>query len=1160
MPQDWRTVKVFISSTFKDMQAERDQLVRFVFPQLREELLKRRIHLVDVDLRWGVTSEQNVLEVCTQIIDECRPRILCILGGRYGWTPPGREESITAQEIRCAALHRPEVKEYRFFYFRDRQVTAAIPEAAARAGGYREFPGPEEIAEYGPDEAKRRAQQRAEKLEALKQEVQDAGYEPFIYPAHWDKAQQRLVDLKAFGNRVYADLLGSIDDEFGKEPPAELDEFAVENAAMEAFIEERVERYVIGSRQPLLQELTAFAESEGPPNILVISGEPGSGKSALLGKFYLDYVGTNEKPAHPADLVIPHFIGASPGSTDLRRTLRRFAKEMAVFKFQVDIAGHKDIERMAQLEHTRYAAERLCRGWQGYGTENIIDTSLDKFISYFPDILKLAANARRVVIVIDAINQMDATGNTNTMYWLPYNLPSNVRVLVSSREHPALDTLRRRGKERIREERVERLWADDRRAIITAFLERYRKRMTEKQIAALLGKPDSGNPLYLLTALEELRTLGTYREITQRIKEFPERVTELFQWIFQRLERDPGFRDRDGNPAGEDLVRSFASLLGVSRDGLSQMELAEILAPGNNQAYPTVPPDSQGNVVALLRLLRPHLMHRGELLDFYHGQLREASEAEYLDDEKERLKAHGHLAEYFKAKADPLGDSTWSGNCLHGLSELPYHQARGHREGQFNETLTDFLFLRAKLRTHGVNNLIADYDLGKTTPGFNLEAGKIAAMELFQGALRLSANVLASDPGQLASQFVGRLLGFDSPGVHGLLALIRKKEMGVWLRPLTPSLPPPGCYLLATLTGHSDGVTTVAITQDGRWALSGSADGTLKVWDLEANKEIQTLSGHKDVVLAVGLTRNGNQAVSASRDKTLKVWDLETGETKTLSSNKDVIWAVALTPDGNRAVSASNDKTLKVWDLETNKEIQTLRGHEDAVLAVALTEDGKRAVSASGDRTLKVWDLETGKEIQTFRGHESVVGAVALTPNGRRVVSGSVDGILKVWDTETGQELQTFRGHKGIIEAVAITQDGQRAVSASVDQTLKVWNLGRGEEIKTLSGHDNSVKAVALTPDGRRAISGSWDRTLKVWDLKHKKEPKTFRAHNENESVRAVALTPDGRRAVSASRDKTLRVWDLERMGEPLTLRGHEDDVTAVPDTGRPSGSVCLLG
>ena len=90
---NWKTVRVFISSTFRDMQAERDHLVRFVFPKLRQELLQRRIHLVDVDLRWGVTSDQEAFELCMDEIDRCHPRFICILGGRYGWVPPPKRIS-----------------------------------------------------------------------------------------------------------------------------------------------------------------------------------------------------------------------------------------------------------------------------------------------------------------------------------------------------------------------------------------------------------------------------------------------------------------------------------------------------------------------------------------------------------------------------------------------------------------------------------------------------------------------------------------------------------------------------------------------------------------------------------------------------------------------------------------------------------------------------------------------------------------------------------------------------------------------------------------------------------------------------------------------------------------------------------------------------------
>src|SRR5919109_4895055 len=88
MPEMWREVRVFISSTFRDMQAERDHLVRFVFPRLRDELLKRRVHFVDVDLRWGVTTDQDAFDLCMDEIHRCRPRFICMLGGRYGWIPP----------------------------------------------------------------------------------------------------------------------------------------------------------------------------------------------------------------------------------------------------------------------------------------------------------------------------------------------------------------------------------------------------------------------------------------------------------------------------------------------------------------------------------------------------------------------------------------------------------------------------------------------------------------------------------------------------------------------------------------------------------------------------------------------------------------------------------------------------------------------------------------------------------------------------------------------------------------------------------------------------------------------------------------------------------------------------------------------------------------
>ncbi|MBC7289455.1 MAG: DUF4062 domain-containing protein [Armatimonadetes bacterium] len=229
-------MRVFISSTFRDMRAERNYLARHVFPRLRRKLLKWRIHLVDVDLRWGVTSEQNVVEACRQIIDECRPRFMCILGGRYGTIPPGHDRSVTHDEILHAVLDPPPGSDarYSYFYFRAPDVTASIPEPWAQE--YLEPPGSA-------------AQQ---KLEQLKQAICAAGFEPFIYHCRWDAHAHCIAGLEEFGQRVYEDLLASIRDEFGEEPPERADWFDEEKAQQEAFIEERVARYVVGSRQALL--------------------------------------------------------------------------------------------------------------------------------------------------------------------------------------------------------------------------------------------------------------------------------------------------------------------------------------------------------------------------------------------------------------------------------------------------------------------------------------------------------------------------------------------------------------------------------------------------------------------------------------------------------------------------------------------------------------------------------------------------------------------------------------------------------------------------------------------------------------------------------------------------------------------------------------------
>jgi dipeptidyl aminopeptidase/acylaminoacyl peptidase len=288
--------------------------------------------------------------------------------------------------------------------------------------------------------------------------------------------------------------------------------------------------------------------------------------------------------------------------------------------------------------------------------------------------------------------------------------------------------------------------------------------------------------------------------------------------------------------------------------------------------------------------------------------------------------------------------------------------------------------------------------------------------------------------------------------------------------------------LIRTFTGHTNRVSSVAFSPDGRTALSGSLDHTLKFWDVATGREISSFAGHTDRVRSVAFSPDGRTALSGSWDHTLKLWDVVTGkDIRSFAGHSDLVRSVVFSPDGRSALSGSDDKTLKLWDVATGQEIRSFAGHAGWVNSVAFSPDGRSALSGNFDGTLKLWDVPTGKEIRTFAGYP--VRSVAFSPEGRSALSGGFDGTVKLLDVATGQEIRSFTGHAGPAVSVAFSPGGRSALSGSEDKTLRLWDVARGKEIRTFTGHTNAVTSVAFSPDGRSALSGSQDKTLKLWDL-----------------------------------------------------------------------------
>lgn len=309
-----------------------------------------------------------------------------------------------------------------------------------------------------------------------------------------------------------------------------------------------------------------------------------------------------------------------------------------------------------------------------------------------------------------------------------------------------------------------------------------------------------------------------------------------------------------------------------------------------------------------------------------------------------------------------------------------------------------------------------------------------------------------------------------------------------FLRPPAPSslslqnTSPGNVFLTKTLTGHSDSVWSIALGQNDQTLVSGSADRTIKVWNLNTGQLIRTLSGHTDIVRSVALSSDGEILASGSGDRTIKLWNLQTGrELRTLSGHSGPLWSIAISRDGKTLVSGSEDSTIRIWNLQTGELLRSFRGHTGRVFSVALSPNDQTLASSGVDKTIKIWNLQTGKLLRTLTGHSDFVRAVTISSDGQKLASGSWDKTVKVWNLQTGELLHTFEGHTDRVVSVAFSPDGQTLASASSDKTVKIWSLLTGKLVGSLSGHSDWVLSVAISPSGRTLVSSSKDKTIKIW-------------------------------------------------------------------------------
>ncbi|KAM6202580.1 telomerase protein component 1 [Rhynchocyon petersi] len=1110
----WRSIRLFISSTFRDMHGERDLLLRSVLPALQARAAPHRISLHGIDLRWGVTEEETrrnrQLEVCLGEVENSQ-LFVGILGSRYGYVPshynlpnhphfqwvhqypPGR--SVTEMEM-VQFLNRGlrlQTSSPALIYFRDSSFLSSVPDTWK--------------SDFIPE-----SEEAAHRITELKNYLsKQKEITCRRYSCEWGgvaAGRPYVGGLEEFGKLVLQDIWNIIQKLYLQsgsqlEQPGSTPDDDLVQATFQ-----QLQSPPSSARRRLLQNtVQQLMQHQGW--LSLVMGQSGQGKTAFLASL----VSTLQAPdgTRVSPLVFFHFTGARPDQSLALTLLRRLCAFL-----------HSHLQEPGGLPSTY-------RGLVWELQQRLLPRSAQF----------LHAGQNLVLIIDGADRLVDQTGQLISD-WIPKTLPRKVHLVLSVSSDTGLgETLEQ--SQNVHVVALGPLEPSARAQMVREELALYGKRLEESpfnnQMQLLLVKKGSALPLFLRLVTDHLRLFTLYEQVSERLRALPATLPLLLQHILNTLEQEHG----------PDVLPQALTTLEVTRSGLTVDQLHGVLSawrilPRGNRTWEEAmaasnsgDPYPMGPFVYLVQSLRSllgegPLERLGARLCLHDGPLRTAAKHRYGKRPGLESTAHILIAAQLWKTCDPDASGTFRSCPPEALGDLPYHLLQSGNHDLLVKFLTNLHVVAAHLELGLVSRLLEAHALYVSSVPEEEQKLPDSDVAIFRAFLRQQAPVLSQYPALLYQQATNQPP--NSPLCRQAPQLSQRWQPPRILRWLNKPQAVEGQQSSGLSLFMSSCPTAVAFSSNGQRAAVGTANGTVHLLDLNSWQEEKSLVSGCDGISSC-LFLSDTSVFLTAFDGLLELWDLQYGcriiQTK---AHQHQITSCYLSPDRRLLATVCLGGCLKLWDTVCG-QLASQYTCPKPLNCVAFHPEGQ--VIATGSWAgVSFFQVDGLKVVKELGSPGTSVRTLAFNVSGRVVAVGRLDKMVELWAWQEGARLAAFSAHQGFVSSALFLRAGSQLLTAGEDGKVQVWSGSLGRPRGCLGSPLSPALSTALSPDGEWVAVGYRADGIRIYGISPDSQKVLYQTLHV--AVSALAwLSPDV--LVNGAEDGSLQGWALKKSHlQPLWL------------------------